>query len=78
MKHPRRAFLSALSLLAASLTELFAPGLRAQSNAKPYVVLVSIDGYRSDYTDRYKAKHLAALRDVGASAAMIPSFLEPA
>jgi predicted AlkP superfamily pyrophosphatase or phosphodiesterase len=74
MKHPRRAFLSALSLLAASLTELFAPGLRAQSNAKPYVVLVSIDGYRSDYTDRYKAKHLAALRDVGASAAMIPSF----
>src|SRR5580704_12310293 len=65
----RRAFRSALSLLAASL-----PGLRAQPAAKPYVVLVSIDGYRADYTDRYKAKNFAALRDAGASAAMIPSF----
>ena len=41
----------------------------------PYVVMVSLDGFRYDYAERYQAKNLLALRDAGASArSMIPSF----
>jgi len=43
---------------------------------KPYVVLVSLDGFRYDYAERYGAKHLQALAVQGASApdGMIPSY----
>ena len=35
---------------------------------KPYVVMVSIDGYRYDYTDRYKPKYFTQLKNTGLSA----------
>jgi predicted AlkP superfamily pyrophosphatase or phosphodiesterase len=40
----------------------------AESLKKPYVVLVSIDGYRSDYTDLYSPPTLKKLKETGASA----------
>ncbi len=49
--------------------------LNAAQAGSPYVVLVSLDGFRYDYAERYQAKNLLAIRDSGASAvAMIPSF----
>jgi predicted AlkP superfamily pyrophosphatase or phosphodiesterase len=51
------------------------PNVAAQL-AKPYVVLVSLDGFRYDYAERYGAKNLLALARRGASApkGMIPSY----
>ena len=48
----------------------------AAQQAKPYVVLVSLDGFRYDYAKKYGAKHLLALAAQGAIAAqgMIPSY----
>ena len=59
-------FLSALRAVAAD----------AQPPAPfPYVVMVSLDGFRHDYAERYQAKNLLAMRDAGASArSMIPTF----
>ncbi len=58
-----------LLLLAAVLLPL------AAAAEQPYVILVSIDGFRFDYTDRYKPKNIMAVRDSGAAAeSMIPSF----
>lgn len=44
--------------------------------AKPYVILVSLDGFRYDYAKRYHAEHLLALGAEGASApeGMLPSY----
>jgi len=44
--------------------------------AKPYVILVSLDGFRPDYSRRYGARNLQALARRGASApqGMIPTF----
>lgn len=43
--------------------------------AVPYVILVSLDGFRPDYAERYQAKNLLAIGNVGVSAqALIPSF----
>jgi predicted AlkP superfamily pyrophosphatase or phosphodiesterase len=44
--------------------------------SKPYVVLVSLDGFRYDYVERYGAKNLLAmaLRGVSAPKGMIPSY----
>lgn len=42
---------------------------------RPYVLLISLDGFRNDYADKYQAKNLLALRAEGASAeGLIPSF----
>ncbi|MCB0421213.1 MAG: alkaline phosphatase family protein [Bdellovibrionales bacterium] len=42
---------------------------------KPYVLLISIDGYRHDYTDRYKPKHLLRIRNKGSFATSLrPTF----
>lgn len=61
-------------LFAIALLAPFAPGLHAQAE-KPYVILVSIDGFRYDYADRFNTKNILAVRDGGASAdSMIPSF----
>lgn len=47
----------------------------SETLSKPYVVLVSIDGYRSDYTDLYQPTHLSAFRDASAAAeGLIPVF----
>ena len=44
--------------------------------AKPYVVLVSLDGFRYDYVKKYSAPNIAAMAARGASApdGMIPSY----
>src|SRR5271154_3407896 len=66
---PRRRI---LPLVVIAFLALFAAGLRAQE--KPYVVLVSIDGFRFDYASRYHTTNILAVRDSGAAAAsMIPS-----
>jgi predicted AlkP superfamily pyrophosphatase or phosphodiesterase len=51
------------------------PNSEAQQ-AKPYIVLVSLDGFRYDYARKYGAKHLLALGAQGAIAdeGMIPSY----
>ena len=43
--------------------------------SKPYVLLVSIDGYRWDYTEKYRPKFLTQFKKSGASVgSLIPSF----
>lgn len=42
---------------------------------KPYVILISADGFRHDYAEKYKAQHLLELSKNGVRAAsMIPSY----
>src|SRR5579862_8666302 len=62
-----------LLFLAVSLA-LFIASIDAQPSSRPYVVLVSLDGFRFDYAERYNAKNILAVRDMGASATMLPSF----
>jgi predicted AlkP superfamily pyrophosphatase or phosphodiesterase len=47
-----------------------------QQLSKPYVILVSLDGFRYDYAKRYHADHLLALAAQGASApeGMLPAY----
>src|SRR5271154_3211659 len=47
-----------------------------QQLSKPYVILVSLDGFRYDYAKRYHAEHLLALATQGASApeGMLPAY----
>jgi predicted AlkP superfamily pyrophosphatase or phosphodiesterase len=46
-----------------------------EQQKKPYVILVSADGFRYDYAEKYQATHLLALSSNGAQAkSMIPSF----
>ncbi len=70
-KHSRRSLWLFLTI---ALLAPLAPRGRAQAAEKPYVILVSLDGFRYDYADRYKTKNILAVRDQGASAEMIPSF----
>ena len=71
-------FLS-LALAAQSLAPVITvdhgPNTETQQ-AKPYVVLVSLDGFRYDYAKKYGAKHLLQLGAEGAIASegMIPSY----
>jgi predicted AlkP superfamily pyrophosphatase or phosphodiesterase len=69
----QRRFLLVLALLTALLA---ATPLLAQADAaRPYVVLVSLDGFRYDYAERYHADNLLAIGKAGAAAeGMIPSF----
>lgn len=48
----------------------------AAQQAKPYVVMVSLDGFRYDYSRKYGARHLLAVGKSGASVpeGMIPSY----
>ncbi len=49
--------------------------LGQQAPQRPYVVLVSLDGFRYDYAEKYHATHLLEIGKEGAAAeAMIPSF----
>lgn len=46
----------------------------AQEN-KPYVILISADGFRYDYAEKFKAEHLMAFAEEGVKAtSMIPVF----
>jgi predicted AlkP superfamily pyrophosphatase or phosphodiesterase len=71
--------LSAVACAAQSLApviEVPNPPNAAAQRSKPYVVLVSLDGFRYDYVERYGAKNLLdmALRGVSAPKGMIPSY----
>ncbi len=47
----------------------------AEQQSKPYVVLISADGFRYDYAEKYNAKHLLELSGDGVSSAfMMPSY----
>lgn len=47
----------------------------AAQQKKPYVILISADGFRYDYAEKYKASHLLELSKNGVQAAsMIPSY----
>lgn len=47
----------------------------AVQQQKPYVILISADGFRYDYAEKYKATHLLELSKNGVQAAsMIPSY----
>ena len=48
-----------------------------EQQKKPYVILVSLDGFRYDYARKYSATNLLHLAAEGASApeGMIPSFI---
>ncbi len=47
----------------------------AFAKEKPYLILISADGFRYDYTKKYNAKNLLKLSKQGVSAkAMLPSF----
>src|SRR6185437_3566659 len=58
-------------------TQIVVPG-RAndpKQEQKPYVILISADGFRYDLADKYHATHLLALRSQGVAAeSMRPSF----
>jgi len=60
----------------APVIEVANPPNAAEQQSKPYVVLVSLDGFRYDYARKYGAKNLLAMAKRGASApdGMIPSY----
>src|SRR5258705_3133911 len=60
----------------APVIEVPNPPNAAAHLSNPYVVLVSLDGFRYDYTERYGAKNLLdmALRGVSPPNGMIPSY----
>jgi predicted AlkP superfamily pyrophosphatase or phosphodiesterase len=64
-----------LRLAAQVITVDHGPNAEIQQ-AKPYVVMVSLDGFRYDYVRKYGAKHLLELGAKGAVAGegMIPSY----
>lgn len=70
-------FIFCLQLAAQDTVQQIVPG-RANAVAqynKPYVILISADGFRYDYADKYKATNLKKLRRKGVFAkSMIPSF----
>ena len=58
-------------------TQRVMPGRRnsPQQQQKPYVILISADGFRHDLADKYHATHLLALKSNGVTASsMTPSF----
>ena len=69
--------LFSLQLFAQDTTQHRVPG-RVNSPdqiAKPYVILISADGFRSDFADKYDAGYLKSKRSLGVSApSMIPSY----
>jgi predicted AlkP superfamily pyrophosphatase or phosphodiesterase len=91
MHHSLRSFANRIFFLTLAVC-LFAVAWRAQGIApvitvdhgpnapeqlsKPYVILVSLDGFRYDYAKKYHAEHLLELAADGASApeGMLPSY----
>lgn len=77
-----RAILSVLSLLpllaglsSGAAIDSGRPDNSPAQIAKPYVLLISIDGYRYDYSEKYGAANLAALGNQGVRAkALLPEF----
>ena len=74
VRFARRRLAAYLAGIWLALLAPWAPALQAQTE-KPYVILVSLDGFRYDYAERYQTRNILAVRDSGASAeSVIPSF----
>jgi len=70
-------FIPLLLTAQADITQHVIPGRgnSAQQQQKPYVILISADGFRYDLADKYNATHLKQLRGSGVAAkALIPSY----
>lgn len=66
-----------ITLFAQDTVQQVVSGRKNATNqlAKPYVILISADGFRYDYADKYQAINLLKLRQSGVQAkSMIPSF----
>src|SRR6202012_219217 len=71
------SLVSSLITLAQDTTQQIVPGRKnsTKQEDKPYVILISADGFRYDYAEKYKAEHLLAFANEGVKASsMIPSF----
>ena len=72
-KFPYFATMKKLTLLWAVVISTFP--LLAQQKDLPYVILISFDGFRSDYVERFDLKNFKTFIKEGAAAeALIPSF----
>lgn len=61
----------------ADTSQIVMPGRTnsAEQPSKPYLIMISADGFRWDLADKYHAEHLLALRAGGVAAeSMIPSY----
>jgi predicted AlkP superfamily pyrophosphatase or phosphodiesterase len=70
-------FISSVTFAQTDTTQKIVPGRKnsAEQEKKPYVILISADGFRYDYADKYHASHLQELAGEGVkSAAMTPSY----
>ncbi|HEY4335362.1 MAG TPA: ectonucleotide pyrophosphatase/phosphodiesterase [Puia sp.] len=68
---------AALSAQNTDSTQMVIPGRSnsPEQEQKPYVILISADGFRHDLADKYNATHLQALRAQGVRASsMTPSY----
>lgn len=78
MKNSLLSVLLTLWTVACSSTTIRPEKIRKNTPAsleKPYVLLISIDGYRYDYTKKYSPPTLSHLQEEGAAAdSLIPSF----
>jgi len=66
-----------LATLAQDTIQHIVPGRKnsAEQENKPYVILISADGFRYNFAEQYKAEHLLAFANEGVKASsMIPSF----
>lgn len=66
-----------LSAAQVDITQHIVPGRSnsVQQQKKPYVILISADGFRYDLADKWQAKNLLQLRSSGVAAkAMVPSY----
>ncbi len=71
------AILFSTILFAQDTTEQIMPGRKNSTvqQQKPYVILISADGFRHDFAEKYQATNLLQRRKKGATAAyMSPSF----
>lgn len=75
---PLFLFVFCLGVLAqADAVQQIVPGRvnSAEQQTKPYVIMISIDGFRYDYAKKYNADHLLAMSAKGVRAeSMIPSY----
>ena len=71
------SLICSLGALAQDTTQQVIPGRKNSpaQEAKPYVILISADGFRYNYAEQYKAEHLLAFANEGVKASsMIPCF----
>lgn len=67
-------FYSCSTTMIAPVTSLTTVNAAAAQN-KPYVILISLDGFRWDYVDKYKPPHLTEFIEGGVKAqSLIPAF----